>query len=215
MLKGAFAGLVLSLSGFVNAGLITENFDDGLAQGWSLTGLWHVTGNNPNGSAGALGYVQGETTGTVLDGNFDVGGLANSGTATSNIFHCQEAVVFGCTVTFDFLDSSENYGFDQLDVYILHNGLETLILENSDLNDDGQYRTMSYDIQALIGNSFDFKVMFKFDTIDHIANNFSGPRIDNFIIVSDDISSEVPEPSTLAIFALGIMGLAARRFKKQ
>ena len=28
-------------------------------------------------------------------------------------------------------------------------------------------------------------------------------------------SQEVPEPSTLAIFALGIMGLAARRFKKQ
>lgn len=28
-------------------------------------------------------------------------------------------------------------------------------------------------------------------------------------------SQEVPEPSTLAIFALGIMGLSARRFKKQ
>jgi hypothetical protein len=28
-------------------------------------------------------------------------------------------------------------------------------------------------------------------------------------------STDVPEPSTLAIFALGIMGLAARRFKKQ
>jgi len=28
-------------------------------------------------------------------------------------------------------------------------------------------------------------------------------------------STEVPEPSTLAIFALGIMGLASRRFKKQ
>lgn len=28
-------------------------------------------------------------------------------------------------------------------------------------------------------------------------------------------SSSVPEPSTLAIFALGIMGLASRRFKKQ
>lgn len=27
--------------------------------------------------------------------------------------------------------------------------------------------------------------------------------------------TEVPEPSTLAIFALGIMGLASRRFKKQ
>lgn len=29
------------------------------------------------------------------------------------------------------------------------------------------------------------------------------------------VSAEVPEPSTLAIFALGMMGLASRRFKKQ
>ena len=28
-------------------------------------------------------------------------------------------------------------------------------------------------------------------------------------------STEVPEPSTLAIFALGMIGLASRRFKKQ
>jgi hypothetical protein len=30
-----------------------------------------------------------------------------------------------------------------------------------------------------------------------------------------EANSEVPEPSTLAIFALGIIGLASRRFKKQ
>jgi hypothetical protein len=30
-----------------------------------------------------------------------------------------------------------------------------------------------------------------------------------------DIPTDVPEPSTLAIFALGVMGLASRRFKKQ
>ena len=29
------------------------------------------------------------------------------------------------------------------------------------------------------------------------------------------VASQVPEPTTLAIFALGIMGLASRRFKKQ
>ena len=30
-----------------------------------------------------------------------------------------------------------------------------------------------------------------------------------------DPTLQVPEPSTLAIFALGIMGLAARKFKKK
>ena len=32
---------------------------------------------------------------------------------------------------------------------------------------------------------------------------------------SQDVFTDVPEPSTLAIFALGIMGLASRKFKKQ
>jgi hypothetical protein len=32
---------------------------------------------------------------------------------------------------------------------------------------------------------------------------------------SFSVTSEVPEPSTLAIFALGMIGLASRRFKKQ
>ena len=35
-----------------------------------------------------------------------------------------------------------------------------------------------------------------------------------FFVVSDNVLKEVPEPSTLAIFALGMIGLASRRFKK-
>jgi hypothetical protein len=40
----------------------------------------------------------------------------------------------------------------------------------------------------------------------------SGPL---FITAFTPTETEVPEPSTLAIFALGMMGLASRRFKKQ
>lgn len=36
-----------------------------------------------------------------------------------------------------------------------------------------------------------------------------------FVVRSLDDSTTVPEPSTLAIFALGMIGLASRRFKKQ
>lgn len=36
-----------------------------------------------------------------------------------------------------------------------------------------------------------------------------------YLVRTPDVPSEVPEPSTLAIFALGLMGLAVRRFKKQ
>jgi hypothetical protein len=34
-------------------------------------------------------------------------------------------------------------------------------------------------------------------------------------IAAPDDNIDVPEPSTLAIFALGMIGLASRRFKKQ
>jgi hypothetical protein len=37
----------------------------------------------------------------------------------------------------------------------------------------------------------------------------------NIYRFSDGITQDVPEPSTLAIFALGMIGLASRRFKKQ
>ena len=69
----------LALPFAASAATFTENFDDGLSQGWSLSGLWKITENNPNGTK-ALGYVQNESSGTDLDGNFDTG-ATNSGTA--------------------------------------------------------------------------------------------------------------------------------------
>jgi len=39
-------------------------------------------------------------------------------------------------------------------------------------------------------------------------------EFDNLLIVKND-AQEVPEPSTFAIFTLGVMGLVLRRFKKQ
>lgn len=37
----------------------------------------------------------------------------------------------------------------------------------------------------------------------------------SYMFVSDGATTKVPEPSTLAVFALGMIGLASRRFKKQ
>ena len=48
--------------------------------------------------------------------------------------------------------------------------------------------------------------------INNFSNTIYNPRAWNGTI---NYSVEVPEPSTLAIFALGLMSLATRRFKKQ
>mgnify|MGYP005988558707 CR=1 FL=1 len=49
------------------------------------------------------------------------------------------------------------------------------------------------------------------DTLRFVSSNGNQVIFDNLQISRVD----VPEPSTLAIFALGMMGLASRRFKKQ
>jgi hypothetical protein len=50
-------------------------------------------------------------------------------------------------------------------------------------------------------------------------NSLSSENWNGFTVgiqgTSEEVFTSVPEPSTLAIFALGIMGLASRRFKKQ
>jgi hypothetical protein len=48
-----------------------------------------------------------------------------------------------------------------------------------------------------------------------LVSGFDNPVSDWARLEADANSTDVPEPSTLAIFALGMIGLASRRFKKQ
>lgn len=50
-----------------------------------------------------------------------------------------------------------------------------------------------------------------FGSLEAIAGNSDASRF----VISSVVSTDVPEPTTLAIFALGIMGLGARRIKNK
>ncbi|WP_232771345.1 PEP-CTERM sorting domain-containing protein [Colwellia sp. 12G3] len=65
-----------------------------------------------------------------------------------------------------------------------------------------------YDYFALNNTSFKYASVFM-----GVGGNFNEGGINDLVRVRS--VEAVPEPSTLAIFALGIIGLASRRFKKR
>jgi hypothetical protein len=72
---------------------------------------------------------------------------------------------------------------------------------NNAFNDDRQYLTFWGSNSSLTGGCCDL--------------NYNSGQTSWGQAFTIDAITAVPEPSTLAIFALGIMGLASRRFKKQ
>jgi len=185
MLKAALAGLVLSVSGFANAGLINIDFStltqntqhasfDGVQ--FSLIGGVDSSGNP---------YV---TDGAIHNSN-------NSWYPTSQILQ------------FSFANLLENIAFN-VDNYGSGNGsfwtafsADNVALETGSFSSGGG-------LFALTATNVSYL---------QFNNNYANYSW-NFGVLSfsaSEVSRDVPEPSTLAIFALGIFGLASRRFKKQ
>ncbi len=67
----------------------------------------------------------------------------------------------------------------------------------------GSERDLTYDDQAQFRTSVDFSW--------HTDNT---SPLYSTMLIRTDMATDVPEPSTFAIFALGMLGLASRKFKK-
>jgi len=84
------------------------------------------------------------------------------------------------------------------------------------LNTSGSSNVVSYmqiDYNAQGSNVIDIP---NWTTVALDQHNLASGHPINLVLYKDSSNStSVPEPSTLAIFALGIMGLASRRFKKK
>ena len=206
MLKMAVAGLVLSVSGFANAALITEATDAG------------------------------ETMETAF--NLTGGVTSISGSISNDV----DVFRFSLASNTIFTISAISSDFDMN--LLVFNGLGQGIAGNDDLNRDGGCGIGLFGFDScltlsLSAGDFFFAIgdnnVYAYDALDNlIMHNDSGilasPTATSFayfehstgagsytVNFSTATSSPVtvPEPSTLAIFALGIMGLASRRFKKQ
>lgn len=217
MLRAALAGLVLFVSGFANAGLIvyTDRAD------WlSAVGVptfeenfnsiqTDVNLDNSNTTLNTLNYsdsgyrfvtfdaITGENgSGTGIDNTsfLNLNGYNNNSSLTITL--PEYAMAFGWdTFNYDFGDEISLITIDGVTFDAMSSGNNPYI---------GFFGVIA------TGNTiFNSVTVSASITLDNSIGTFNA--FDNLAYKA----AEVPEPSTLAIFALGLMGLASRRFKKQ
>ena len=180
MLKAAVAGLVLSVSGFANAGLITLDPD-------SLT--------SPGGSVTYTGLISPTTTFSDAIFTLNIAGDFDNNDSTESVLITVDGFSLGRI--FDNNTVNDLFDFSNDDYIGSHSNMVNMtgvaVIAQTD------WATIIAD--GTVNITFDFSSGVNCCTFPYAFTSGN--------ITFDSVS--VPEPSTLAIFALGIMGLAARR----
>ncbi len=204
MLKAAAAGLILSVSGLANAGLIGIDID-GTAGEYTLVSssswtLGYEFSLSADSSVTGLGFfdidgVYGDTTVGLWTSSGTLLGTVNTNSNTVTEVSTNNGLWSWEFMDFNLLLSAGDYivgswGVSGMDYF--YTDSDSIIENVLEFADDRYSST---------GANFAFP-----NTVDGGATiGYLGANI-----MFDD-STSVPEPSTLAIFALGIMGLASRR----
>jgi hypothetical protein len=203
-LQAAVAGLMLSLCNLANAGLITTSND--------------LTSNYTNYDLVTFNELS-FTDGTNITNQYNAFGLnvtpslnyrANSGFVNANGAGLYNYGTSPWTTpfSFDFTSTVEAMGF-----YIVMNTdqnvtfealLNGSVVESYNETWGDCCSTMSF--RGFTGGIYDSM------RVTMVSGNNNAMELDNVYFSN---TTDVPEPSTLAIFALGIIGLSVRRFKKQ
>jgi len=207
ILKTAFLGLILSLGSAANAGVITGLLDYDSTSGIitnTQTGLTYFNW----GEADGLTYQQ------TIDAT-DVGGIYEG----YHIANSTEGMAFFDAATINKVNPTGT-------VFILNpegilpgdrvggTPVEAWAWFLSD--SDGFAHTIHIDNSL---NITGFEVLSNYrkiaDTNIYNGNIGGFPAVSWLLVEDEDSKQSIPEPSTFAIFALGLIGLASRRFKKQ
>lgn len=208
-LKVFFAGLVLSVSSLANAGLIVE-YDYSPASGTTLNASYTAS----NYVASGLTLNNAANTANAFGNHF----YHNGWDATFNANKYYEATISNANLfTFDSLSFAlENTSGTS--TYWLRSSLDGFAADLATGNFSGGLVTnFSSDLSTLggINAPVSFRWFIASTTTAGFANHECPGAGCNFVDVGQDLQFfAVPEPSTLAIFALGLMGLISRRFKK-
>ena len=204
-----FTGAIILLSNLANAGLMSRL--GGLAYYDDVADLtWLTDANYAKTSGysldGRLSWVDANSWAASLS----VGGNDNWRLATTLQFdascNTQTSDPYGSYG--DWCTGSE---MGSLFYTALGNetGLATTYLDNKGPFNNIQYDTYWTATQASSSNTLAFNMGNGRTEFDNMVT-----RSYAWAVQSGDVAKEVPEPSTLAIFVLGFIGLASRRFKK-
>jgi hypothetical protein len=222
MLKAVLAGLILSVSAFANAGLIItigdvtgNNTNLSVSVEGSGTLVADIWSGGPGGlnvytdfigttdSSTSLVGLVGDQVGFFADNNIGnyVGTTYSSFTAEKLISGIE---LFNLTdntsALINWLDIDDDGAGDDFALI-----LDTIDNSFLDSGDSWSINGTSF-LNLQLGNASDFSIG---------TYSYTDNALGVVTLVIQENSVNVPEPSTLAIFALSIMGLAARRFKKQ
>ena len=217
----AFAGLVLGVSSFANAGLITTGYNSGASAdgilfdiqlndtGLNFQSMTFLTSNLEGISTGVELYIR---TGSYVGFNDDAAGwnLLFSDTVVPFQTIAPTLSTFSSgLVNIDFTDfvlsSNSTFGF-----YLVTTDNTNVRYQDGSIL--GGINASNTDLTILSGESQNFSGDIFSPTSLNSPRDFRG----SFTYAQVQVpSTDVPEPSTLAIFALGLMGLASRRFMKK
>ena len=204
-IKATFVGLALFVSGYANAGLIYDNGGPSTDNGYQLGSGYETaddfiltTASDINSVEfyfqnynGITGWGQDITYSFYNDNSGSIGSLIATGNG-QNVTPVDSGLAWCCGG-----GNAWSVNFDLASTLSLNTGHYWLGLSGASGSNPWWVTTSGI-------SGYNGKV------------NGSNTSYDFAFSLSGDVQSQdVPEPSTLAIFALGMIGLASRRFKKQ
>jgi len=201
MLKAVVAGLVLSISTFSNAGVITTTFETNNSYAGNMFDL--TTFNNSLLITAADLNLSSEGSNALVSIYTREGGY--SGFESSSIgwtLQGQENVLS--------MGDNNATSFDFTDFALNANTLYGIYLTVSDYNTSGVSMLYTNGSNSYLNTDIQLDLGIGKGSNDFTGSSFT-PRTWNGSLYYN--ITNVPEPSTLAIFALAIVGLASRKFK--
>lgn len=217
-LHAAFAGVILTVSSMANATVITVGGSEvvnpdhvfGFEKDSLANGTWEPL-TNQFASQGLTvvnnsGYAN-LSKGSCLPPNFnetDSGYLMIGVSSSCSVSSTQDDVTFNFSnfVSAMSFDLYTHNIFHQFEIF-LYNDVTQVGYQQFDGTNT---TTKVFSVTGAVFDSFQIR---------EFGSNSEWLWLDQLAVKYEPSVESVPEPSTLAVFALGILGLASRRFKKQ